>query len=215
MDDQRRQKIIEAAFETFLRYGFRRTTMDDIAQQVGLSRPTLYLTFPNKEAIFRAVVETGQDRMLTEISAGLPGQGSLASGLRYAFEIWVVQPEAMTARSPAAEELLNTPFDFAKDVFDDGARRLGDLLAELITAAVIDPAALQPPAQARARVLVAATRGCKTAARDADDLRQLVEDLVDMTVAGLPLRAEETVPARGRDTDGTVRTQARGTGTDQ
>ena len=53
----RGDQVVQAAIGVFLRYGYARTTMADIAQAAGLSRPTLYLEFPDKDAIFHAVVD--------------------------------------------------------------------------------------------------------------------------------------------------------------
>jgi len=49
----RRDDIVRAAIGVFLRYGYARTTMRDIAQATGLTRPTLYLTFPTKSESLR------------------------------------------------------------------------------------------------------------------------------------------------------------------
>jgi AcrR family transcriptional regulator len=51
-DNERREGILEAAAGVFLRYGFRKTSMDDLARAAGLSRQGLYLHFPTKEALF-------------------------------------------------------------------------------------------------------------------------------------------------------------------
>jgi AcrR family transcriptional regulator len=52
----RREAILDAATGVFLRYGFRKTSMDDLARAAGLSRQGLYLHFANKEALFEAAV---------------------------------------------------------------------------------------------------------------------------------------------------------------
>lgn len=51
-----REAILDAATAVFARYGFRKTSMDDIARAVGLSRQGVYLHFDNKEALFQAGV---------------------------------------------------------------------------------------------------------------------------------------------------------------
>jgi AcrR family transcriptional regulator len=53
----RRDGILNAAGETFIRYGFRKTSMDDVARAAGLSRQSLYAYFPTKEALFGDMVE--------------------------------------------------------------------------------------------------------------------------------------------------------------
>lgn len=52
----RQAAILDAATTVFLRYGFKKTSMDDLARAVGISRQALYLHFQNKEALFRATV---------------------------------------------------------------------------------------------------------------------------------------------------------------
>jgi AcrR family transcriptional regulator len=52
----RRTAILEAATGVFLRYGFKKTSMDDLARAAGLSRQGLYLHFATKEALFKDAV---------------------------------------------------------------------------------------------------------------------------------------------------------------
>ncbi|MDJ0991680.1 MAG: TetR/AcrR family transcriptional regulator [Desulfobacterales bacterium] len=56
MKDDKREHIKAAAAECLARYGFEKTTMDDIARRVGLNKTSLYYYFPSKEAIFTQVV---------------------------------------------------------------------------------------------------------------------------------------------------------------
>ena len=53
-DISRRNDILEAAFTQFIQYGFQKTTMADIASGTGISRPSIYTYFDNKEEIFKA-----------------------------------------------------------------------------------------------------------------------------------------------------------------
>jgi len=52
-----KKKVIEAAFSLFLRKGFHATTMDEIARQLGVTKPALYQYFPGKEELYAAVAE--------------------------------------------------------------------------------------------------------------------------------------------------------------
>jgi AcrR family transcriptional regulator len=52
----RRAAILDAATGVFLRYGFKKTSMDDLARAAGLSRQGLYLSFATKEALFKEAV---------------------------------------------------------------------------------------------------------------------------------------------------------------
>src|SRR5207237_6556739 len=52
-----KEKIIQAAIESFAQTGFDRTKMEDIANRVGLSKGTIYIYFKSKEDLFLAICD--------------------------------------------------------------------------------------------------------------------------------------------------------------
>ena len=52
-----KEKIVQAAIESFTQTGFDRTKMEDIAKRLGLSKGTIYLYFKSKEDLFLAICE--------------------------------------------------------------------------------------------------------------------------------------------------------------
>lgn len=56
---QRRKDIIDTAEKKFFEKGFDGVSMDEIASDLELSKPTLYFYFKNKESLFLAVVMRG------------------------------------------------------------------------------------------------------------------------------------------------------------
>ena len=54
--DARPAEIVEAALEVFAERGFSAARLDDVAARAGISKGTLYLYFPSKEELFKAVV---------------------------------------------------------------------------------------------------------------------------------------------------------------
>src|ERR1041384_994861 len=54
--DPSRQRIIDAARIHFFSHGFRSVTMDDLAQELGISKKTLYAHFPGKFDLLEAVL---------------------------------------------------------------------------------------------------------------------------------------------------------------
>ncbi|HEY3306265.1 MAG TPA: TetR/AcrR family transcriptional regulator [Candidatus Binatia bacterium] len=56
-DDSTSQRIIAAARRYFFSHGFRGVTMDDLAEELGMSKKTLYAGFHSKSALLEAVVE--------------------------------------------------------------------------------------------------------------------------------------------------------------
>jgi AcrR family transcriptional regulator len=55
-DEARRRRLLDAALTAFLRHGFRKTSMDEVARAAQVSRQALYLHFATKEELFRATV---------------------------------------------------------------------------------------------------------------------------------------------------------------
>ena len=50
-EDPKREAILASAFTQFSRYGFRRTSMEDIARETGTSRASLYSYFANNSIL--------------------------------------------------------------------------------------------------------------------------------------------------------------------
>ena len=55
MGEKTQQLILDAAFAEFAHNGFQKTSLKDIAALAGVSRPTVYSFFKNKDQIFRSV----------------------------------------------------------------------------------------------------------------------------------------------------------------
>lgn len=51
-----RHRIIAESRRHFFAHGFRRVTMDDLAEDLGMSKKTLYACFPSKSALLEAVI---------------------------------------------------------------------------------------------------------------------------------------------------------------
>jgi AcrR family transcriptional regulator len=60
-ESARQAHVLESALTVFLRHGFRKTSMEDIAQAAGISRQGIYLHFKDKDAIFSASVQKALD----------------------------------------------------------------------------------------------------------------------------------------------------------
>jgi AcrR family transcriptional regulator len=69
--DEARTMIIDIARNIFSHFGFKKTTMEEIAQASRKGKSSIYYYFSSKEDIFKAVVEKEADELLQEITAGL------------------------------------------------------------------------------------------------------------------------------------------------
>lgn len=185
MGQDKKARVLEAAESVFLRFGYRRTTMGDLAAAAGLSRPALYLVFCNKEEVFEAVLRSFTARTLEEIRQGLDARPTPLEKLRFAFELWAVRPFGFFEASPELREPLHGGLAFAKGAIDqavaDFEALLVDILGPLGAAAPVK--ALSP--DQIARVLTRAVHGFKESAKDPEELRAMIEGLLAMVLASL------------------------------
>jgi len=62
VDESKRDAILDAATELFLKNGLDGTSMDDVARKADMAKLTVYARFPGKEALFKAVIERRCDK---------------------------------------------------------------------------------------------------------------------------------------------------------
>ncbi len=123
-DDGKRSLILDAAVEEFSARGFSGTSMANIADAAGMSRPALYQHFKNKSDIFvsafTAMIDAAVDRALAELAID-QSTGERLDGMlqRFDGDLW----ERMAA-SPHSEELLATAAELAVDRFPQIGARL-------------------------------------------------------------------------------------------
>ena len=65
--EARPQELLDAALDLFVEKGFAATRAEEVAQRAGVSKGTLYLYYPSKEDLLKAVIE---QRLTAEIAAG-------------------------------------------------------------------------------------------------------------------------------------------------
>lgn len=103
-DALRRAAILDAALECFLRFGYAKTSLDDIAKRANLSRPLLYLKFKNKEDIFAAVFEALFEARYPRVEQMLARPGAARDKLLQVYEIILLEPWELMVGAPMAPE---------------------------------------------------------------------------------------------------------------
>ncbi|OJT96147.1 MAG: TetR family transcriptional regulator [Rhizobium sp. 63-7] len=69
IQEEKGEQILEAALEVFSQHGFRGTTIDQIAEVAGMSKPNLLYYFRTKEAMHRALIDRVLDTWLDPLRA--------------------------------------------------------------------------------------------------------------------------------------------------
>ena len=187
--DQKLKAIQKAAFDAFQTYGFRRTSMEDIARGAGMSRSALYLHFRNKEDIFRSLVSYYYDEnaaaMAAALEAGSSPEDALIAGLA-AKDGQIM--EAILA-SPHGAEIMDTGFALSKDLAQAGEARFAALLADWLGrmsaagAISIDPDMGGP--SGLAETVLGATKGLKQPGLDPETYTANRDRLARITAKAL------------------------------
>jgi len=73
--DRRRHQLLEVALQLFAERGFNATTMDDIAEAAGVTKPLLYQHFASKRALYLELVDSVADTMLEAIGKAVAAAG--------------------------------------------------------------------------------------------------------------------------------------------
>jgi TetR/AcrR family transcriptional regulator, mexJK operon transcriptional repressor len=125
---RKRQAILNGATKVFLQKGYLATNMDEIAALAVVSKQTVYMNFPSKEALFVEIVRSMTDQASDTVHNEMP---DLAEGedvadylRRYADRqlAIVLTPRVMQLRRLVIGEVGRFP-DLAKALFDSGPRR--------------------------------------------------------------------------------------------
>ncbi|NKB33220.1 MAG: TetR family transcriptional regulator [Pseudomonadales bacterium] len=128
----KKDTVFEAASTVFAQYGYRRTTMNDIAQAAGISRPALYLVFDNKENLFYELVTFRLNQAIDSAIVTLSKNGNLKTRFIDALLVFEKVFYEPVSSSPHGEELMDTSQSLAADVMMKGFSRLVTALASVL-----------------------------------------------------------------------------------
>ncbi|WP_274652737.1 TetR/AcrR family transcriptional regulator [Paenibacillus humicola] len=181
MDDNKKLHIVATALEVFFKYGYKRVSMNDIAETAGISRAGLYLYFKNKEEIFNAAIVRYGDILIEEIKKGLLSHKTTEDKILYAFEVWAIRNFDDSLHSPEYKEITDSSHQFARAAMNESYGKLETLLASLLE---VSPAAASGiPPMRLAHLITGALRGFKSVAASSDELRHLIQDLLHFVFA--------------------------------
>lgn len=117
------RRILEAARQLFLARGLRGTSMEAIAGQARVAKPTLYARFPNKDAVYAALVGELIAEKDRHFAVALAEAGPVTARITRALAAKYRVLAAALEGSPHAEELLGAQ-DVARSLFAESEARV-------------------------------------------------------------------------------------------
>ena len=102
----RRDTIIAAARECFLRFGYAKTSFADVAKAAGISRPLIYLHFKSKDELLGAVFTAVFEERYPAVERILATSGTSSAKLSRIYDQLLVEPWAEVTGGAASDEFL-------------------------------------------------------------------------------------------------------------
>jgi AcrR family transcriptional regulator len=136
----RRVQLMEIGRSVFASHGYEATSIEEVAQQAGVSKPIVYEHFGAKEGLYAAIVEREMDNLVARMSQSI-SQGSP----RERFEAAVLAFMTYAKEEPAGFAVLtrDSPLAAARRgltrVIDDLAQRVGDIFRSEFERAGFNP----------------------------------------------------------------------------
>ena len=180
----------------FSQYGYRRTSIDDIAREAEIAKGTVYLSFKSKEEIFRALCESLIERIESAVMLARETSGPIDERLvamleaKFGFLFETVYRSAHTA------ELMDSKNRLSSDLFAQSSRRYMKVLRETIEDATrageIAPSRMELDTDDLAQMLVAAAHGVENNSTGRAQYHRRLREIVRVIVAGLSASSGES-----------------------
>lgn len=173
----RREKILDAGQMVILNLGLRAATMEGIAAEAGVAKPTLYKYFPDKAAIYDALIERSVAALKDVFDAALAHDGSVVdrvAGALIAKKKFVFR---LLQSSPHAAELCGDDIEPHLDALRALERYVEDEVCSVLTPRTGDNARYM------AQLLMACTNGIGKQAQYAEQIGPAVRLVVTKMLA--------------------------------
>ncbi|MCX7957798.1 MAG: TetR/AcrR family transcriptional regulator, partial [Deltaproteobacteria bacterium] len=141
---QTKKAIIEFASDLFLRYGLRKTTMDDVARICRIGKATLYKFFRNKEELYREILRNEMNQIFEEMERKIKNIKGVRERLVVLFETEYILlrknmnlPEILVSTfenidieiKEIADEFFERQRKLIRSVLEEGVKR-GEIVVE-------------------------------------------------------------------------------------
>lgn len=180
--DEKKQHIMTAAAEVFTRYGFKKASMQDIADAAMMSRAALYLHFRNKDDLFRSLMTWHQGEALKAAEVSFLSSRPFILRMENALTDFTVTIMAPVKASTHGLELFEANMMLAGDINAATSLRLRALIENAVKTAIsqgeISLSAIGLSAEALADLLYVCLDGIKKAPNGLEKLDQRLAALM-------------------------------------
>jgi AcrR family transcriptional regulator len=124
-------QIIEAAREVFAKYGYRKTTIEDIASSVYKAKSSVYHYFTGKDEIFRAVIEREASQLIDSLRGAVDAEKTPVMKFRTLFRFLCEKIEETTNYYHLIKDEWYDVFDFTTEVKNKNENIIIDIIVSI------------------------------------------------------------------------------------
>jgi AcrR family transcriptional regulator len=128
----KRERILDAAQRLFVRYGVKRTSIDDVAQEAGIAKGTVYLSFKSKAELFAAIADRLCANTRADAQRIILDATPLVERLVGILDCYIGATHRLVAQSPHIAELTASKEALSAAAFDTLERHIRSLLGALL-----------------------------------------------------------------------------------
>jgi AcrR family transcriptional regulator len=187
----RQDHVLGVALETFARYGYRKSSMEDVARAANISRPGLYFLFSSKQNLFRAAVRRALDHDIEAARRSLADTGRpLRERLIEALDLWTGRYIGPIAKEIPA--LIETNPELLGPIATDYPARFAEMVIDALAADL--PPGRGVLAKDIARTLLSTTAGVKHEASTREEFVARITIGVDLLMSALDCSTRHAPP---------------------
>jgi AcrR family transcriptional regulator len=181
--------IVLAGLQLFTQYGYRKTSIDDIAQAARVAKRTVYLHFENKAAVFLAILDYLGDQVLQRCAAAESAGGTAVGRLTGLLDAYFGMGFELFSKSEHMPELEETFSKLARSRIDDLNTEYQERLARFLRSLEKTGEIGGPPqgltVDEIVYILVRAAEGAKHDAKVRGDRHALQQHLRKLATLGI------------------------------
>lgn len=188
--------ILDAAESLFVRFGYRKTSVDDVAREAGIAKGTVYLYFAGKEPLFRAMLSRVNAQTVATAQAAAGRSAPFSERLQGVLQAFYGDLYDRFGSSGYRQELGEVWGSLGRDLADELRQQRSQLLETLLLQAeatgdiVLATRGLQ--ASALAETIACAALGAKTSVYAQPDGSSLAQRLQSVAQVFSTMLASES-----------------------
>jgi TetR/AcrR family transcriptional regulator len=132
IENSKLEAIVNAAQKRFGHYGLTKTTMNEIASDIGMSKACLYYYFPDKDNLFQAVIKKEQDEFIIDVKKMIKADSEAPHLLKQYFKKRLLSFQRFLNLAKLKSEFLINNKPVCAKMFDDFRKKEVDLINSII-----------------------------------------------------------------------------------